>query len=137
MKRQLRMFKSKIHRAIVTEADLDYEVSLTVDAVLMEAAAIHNWEEVHVWDVTNGNRRSTYAIVGGKGSGTVCVNGAAAHLVHPGDTVIIATFELIDEAEAKEHSPREVLVNEFNRIRDVGASETPGPERPIVANGRR
>ena len=87
-----RMFASKIHRATVTVADVDYEGSVTIDADLLDTAGILEWEEVHIWDVTNGARLSTYAIAGPRGSGVIGINGAAAHLVHPGDLVILATF---------------------------------------------
>src|SRR4051794_31012423 len=86
------MFKSKIHRAVVTQADVDYEGSITIDASLLEAADILPFEEVHVWDVTRGSRLVTYAMAAPPGSGTICINGAGAHLVHPGALVIIATF---------------------------------------------
>jgi aspartate 1-decarboxylase len=115
MNRQLRMLKSKIHRATVTETNLEYEGSLTIDPVLMEAAGIFQWEELHIWDVTNGARISTYAISGEPGSGTICINGAAAHLVNRGDVIIIATFVLVDEAEARKHSPRIVFVDAGNQ----------------------
>jgi aspartate 1-decarboxylase len=111
------MLKSKIHRATVTGADKDYEGSLTVDASLLEAADILPYEQVHVWDVTRGTRLLTYAISGEPGSGVICVNGAGAHLVHPGDLVIIATFAEMEEKAARGHRPKIVLVNEKNRVR--------------------
>src|SRR5216683_4073985 len=113
------MLKSKIHRAIVTGADKDYEGSLTVDARLLEAADILPYEQVHVWDITRGTRILTYAISGEPGSSVVCVNGAGAHLVSPGDLVIIATFTELDEAEAKSHRPKIVLVDEKNNTRNI------------------
>jgi aspartate 1-decarboxylase len=100
------MLKSKIHRATVTEANVDYEGSLTVDADLLEAADILPYEEVHVWNVTRGTRFRTYAIRGAPGSGVICANGGAAHLAKPGDLVIIATFTLLDDPEARIHEPR-------------------------------
>src|SRR5262245_12713176 len=109
------MFKSKIHRATVTHADVDYEGSLTVDAALMEAADSLPHDEVHVWNVTRGTRLTTYASAGEPGSGVVCVNGAAAHLAGPGDLVIVATFAEMDEAEARGHRPKVVLVDGRNR----------------------
>src|SRR5262245_45544086 len=121
------MFKSKIHRATVTHADVDYEGSLTLDAALMEAADILPHEEVHIWNVTRGTRLTTYAMAGEPGSGVVCVNGAAAHLVRPGDLVIVATFADVDEAEVRAHRPKVVLVDEGNRIRDPELREIPGP----------
>jgi aspartate 1-decarboxylase len=123
------MFKSKIHRATVTHADVDYEGSLTLDAALMEAADILPHEEVHVWNVTRGTRLTTYAIAGEPMSGIVCINGAAAHLVKPGDLVIVATFAAVDEAEARAHRPKVVLVDEANRVVDPRAAEVAGPRR--------
>jgi aspartate 1-decarboxylase len=111
------MFKSKIHRATVTGTDQDYEGSITVDASLLETADIVPYEQVHVWDITRGTRILTYALAGESGSGIVCVNGAGAHLVHPGDLVIIATFTELDDAAARNHRPRIVLVDEKNRVR--------------------
>jgi aspartate 1-decarboxylase len=123
------MFKSKIHRATVTQADLDYEGSVTIDANLLEAANILPYERVDVWNVTRGTRLSTYAMLGEAGSGVICINGAAAHLVHKGDLVIIATFADLDEAEARAHKPKVVLVDEKNRIKLAGVDEVPGPNR--------
>ena len=111
------LFKSKIHRATVTQADLDYEGSVTIDAELMRAADILPYEKVHIWNRTNGSRLETYAIEGPAGSGVVCVNGAAAHHAKPGDLVIIATFTQLDDAAARAHRPRIVLVDEKNRVR--------------------
>ena len=96
------LFRSKIHRATVTQADLDYEGSVTIDVDLMRAADILPYEKVHIWNRTNGSRLETYALEGPAGSGVICVNGAAAHHSRPGDVVIIATFgEAADEAEAR------------------------------------
>ncbi len=116
-----RMFASKIHRATVTVADVDYEGSVTIDADLLAAAGILEWEEVHIWDVTNGARLSTYAIAGPAGSGVVGINGAAAHLVHPGDIVILATFAEFDDAEAASHQPTAVFVDADNRVKELRA----------------
>lgn len=124
-----RMFLAKIHRATVTQADLDYEGSVTIDVDLLEAAGILAHEEVHIWDVTNGNRLATYALEGPSGSGVICINGAAAHLVNPGDLVIIATFGEMDDAEARDHQPTVVFVDEANRISGFG-EERPGPMLP-------
>lgn len=110
------VLKSKIHRATVTEADLNYEGSVTIDADLMRAADIAEFEQVHIYDVTNGNRIITYAMVGPAGSGMICINGAAAHKVHPGDLVILATYATVTEAERREHKPRIVHVDAKNRI---------------------
>lgn len=114
-----KLLKSKIHRAVVTDSELEYEGSVTVDSALMEEANIAEYEHVHIWDVTNGARVETYAIRGRPGSGTVCINGAAAHHIKKGDRVIIATYSDYTEAEARSHSPRLVLVDEENRIKKV------------------
>jgi aspartate 1-decarboxylase len=111
------MFKSKIHRATVTHADVDYEGSLTVDSNLLKAADILPYEEIHVWNISRGTRFRTYALPGEAGSGVVCVNGAGAHLVHVGDLVIVATFTEMDDTAARSHRPRVVLVDGKNRIR--------------------
>lgn len=109
------LFKSKIHRATVTDADLNYEGSITVDENLMDAADMMHHEQVHVWDVNNGERFQTYVIPGPRGSGTICVNGSAARKVQRGDLVIIATFAAYDEAEARRHQPTCVYVDAQNR----------------------
>jgi aspartate 1-decarboxylase len=109
------MMKSKIHRAKVTDAQLDYEGSITVDQNLLDAANILPYEQVHVWDVSNGSRLITYAIVGERGSGTVCVNGAGAHLIKPGDVVIIATFAAVEDADCRGFEPVVVHVGEGNK----------------------
>ena len=119
------MFKSKIHRATVTEANLDYEGSITIDVDLLEAADILPGEEVHIWDVDNGSRLSTYALAGPSGSRCICVNGAAAHLIRPGDRVILATFASMGEVEARNYEPRVVLVDENNEIRSPAHREQP------------
>ena len=91
-------FRAKIHRATVTQADLNYEGSMSIDRDLMDAADIAEFEEVHIWNVTRGTRLTTYAIEAERGSGVICVNGAAAHLVHVGDLIIIATYHLVERA---------------------------------------
>jgi len=111
------MMSGKIHRATVTGADIDYEGSITLDPDLMEAAGILPYEQVHVVDVTNGARLETYAIKGERGSGEVCINGAAAHLVHRGDIVIIIAYQHMTESEARDASPRSVFVDASNRIK--------------------
>lgn len=111
------VLKSKIHRATVTEADLNYEGSVTIDEVLMKAADVIEYEQVHIYDVTNGNRIITYAMVGPANSGMICINGAAAHKVHPGDVVILATYATISDGELREHRPRIVQVDRNNRQR--------------------
>jgi aspartate 1-decarboxylase len=123
------MLKSKIHRAHVTDADVHYEGSLTVDGSLLEAADILPHEQVHVWNVTRGTRLTTYAIAGEPGSGVMCVNGAAAHLARPGDVIIVATFADFDDAAARSHRPRVVFVDERNRVIRPAADELPGPKR--------
>ncbi len=130
MRRQ--MFKSKIHRAVVTQADVDYEGSVTVDENLLEAADILEHEAVHVWNVTRGTRFMTYALKAPRGSGIICVNGAAAHLARPTDKVIIATFCEVEEADARRYVPRVVLVDEHNAIREKDAREVPGPLKRVV-----
>lgn len=129
------MFKSKLHRATVTHADLEYEGSVTIDESLMQAANILPYEQVRIWNVTNGSRLETYAIPGKADSGVVCVNGAAARHAHAGDTVIIATFaEAVDEAEARSWKPVVVRLDSQNRIVARGmADEVPGPGRPARA----
>jgi aspartate 1-decarboxylase len=127
------LFKSKIHRATVTHADLDYEGSVTLDRDLMQAADILPFEQVHIWNVTRGTRLVTYALEGEAGSGLVCVNGAAAHLARPGDLVIIATFAELEAAEAAAHVPTVVMVDARNRVVDPAAREIPGPHRRVAA----
>ncbi len=126
---KIRMFKSKIHRATVTHADLEYEGSVTIDPDLMQAADILPHEEVHIWNVTRGSRLTTYALEGDPGSGQVCVNGAAAHLNQPGDLVILATFAEMDQDEARGFVPKVVMVNRANEIVRSGEPEVPGPHR--------
>lgn len=109
------LLKSKLHRATVTEANLHYEGSLTIDTGLMRRADIRPFEEVHVWNVTRGSRLVTYAIEGGPG--VFCVNGAGAHLVHPGDLIIVATFAAYTEAEAAGHEPTVLILDDENRVK--------------------
>ncbi len=116
---QREILRGKIHRATVTEANLEYEGSLTVDVELMEAAGLAPYERIDVYDITNGSRFSTYLIEGPRGSGVICVNGAAAHLARAGDRIIITGYGLATEAEIRGHKPRVVLVDERNRIREV------------------
>lgn len=124
-----RMFKSKIHRATVTQADLHYEGSVTIDRDLLEAADILPHEWVAIWNVTNGKRIETYALEGEAGSGVICINGAAAHRFDPGDLVIIATMAEVDESELEGWEPTVVLVDADNRITDPKLVEIPGPAR--------
>ncbi|HEX9291688.1 MAG TPA: aspartate 1-decarboxylase [Anaeromyxobacteraceae bacterium] len=127
------LFKSKIHRATVTHADLDYEGSVTIDEDLLEAAGIWEYEAIHVWNITRGTRLQTYAIKGQRGSGVICINGAAAHLNEPGDKVILATFAEMDESEARSFAPQVVLVDEKNGIVAKDAIEVAGPARRVTA----
>ena len=123
------MMKSKIHRATVTQADLDYVGSVTLDAALMEAADLLEGEQVAIVDITNGARIETYVIPGERGSGMIGINGAAAHLVHPGDLVIIMSYAVLSDAEARALKPRVVHVDGHNRIVKLGndaAEPVPG-----------
>lgn len=124
-----RMFLSKIHRAVVTHADLHYEGSCTIDVELMEAADILPNQELHIWNITRGTRIVTYALPGPRGSGVVCINGAAAHANSPGDLVILATFGEMDSEEARSYEPKIVMVDKDNRIKSMRA-EIPGPQMP-------
>ena len=110
------ILKSKIHRAVITEADLHYEGSVSIDETLLKAVDLLPNEHVHVWDVTNGNRFQTYALAAPAGSGTICINGAAARLVSKGDLVIVTSFAWLNEEELKIFSPKIVLVNANNQI---------------------
>ena len=110
------LLKSKIHRVTVTDADLHYEGSISIDEDLLEAADILPHEHVHIWDVTNGNRFETYTLPAPRGTGTICINGAAAHLAKKGDIVIITSFIALPEEKARVHEPNVVLVDEHNQI---------------------
>jgi len=114
------MMKSKIHRATVTDADLHYEGSITIDEKLLKAADILPYEKVAIYDVSNGERFTTYAITGKAGSGVICLNGAAARKVSRGDLVIIASYVMVDDEAAKAWSPKCVFVDEKNRIKKHG-----------------
>jgi aspartate 1-decarboxylase len=124
---RLNVFKSKIHRATVTHADLEYEGSVTVDSDLLDAAEILPYEAVHIWNVTRGSRLMTYALPGPRGSGAICINGAAAHLNQPGDLVILATFAEMSREEARDYQPIVVRVDGQNRKIDDDSPELPGP----------
>ncbi len=110
------MLKSKIHRATVTDADLAYEGSVTIDTMLMEAADILPFEQVDILDITNGARLTTYAIEGERGAGEIAINGAAAHLVNVGDTVIILTYREMEDEAARSYQPRLIYMGPNNRI---------------------
>lgn len=127
----LNLLKAKIHRARVTEANLNYEGSITIDKNLLEASGIYAHEQVHVVDIDNGERFVTYVIEGTPGSGAMCVNGAAARLVSPGDRIIVIAYCHATPEEARTHRPRVVLVEEGNKIKDAyflkpGAPIDPG-----------
>ena len=111
--------RGKIHRATVTEADLDYEGSIGIDKALMDAAEISEWEKVAIYDVTNGERIETYAVPLEAGSGSICINGAAAHLIKPNDLVIILAYQFLNFDEQENVSPKIVRVNKQNDIIEI------------------
>ncbi len=132
-----RMMKSKIHRATVTDADLHYVGSITVDATLMAAADLTEYEQVAVVDIDNGNRLETYVIAGAPGSGDICLNGAAARLVSPGDRVIIISYADYEQAELATYEPTVVHVDSDNRAIDpetarlLAGLDSPAPRRYV------
>ena len=126
------MLKSKIHRATVTQADLHYVGSVAIDADLLDAADLLEGEQVAIVDITNGARIETYVIPAPRGSGVIGINGAAAHLVHPGDLVIIMSYAILDDAEARALKPTVVHVDEHNRVLKIGddaAEPVPGSDQ--------
>ena len=127
------MMKSKIHRATVTQADLHYVGSISIDSALMEAADLLEGEKVAIVDITNGARIETYVIPGERGSGVIGINGAAAHLVHPGDLVIIISYAMLDDAEARRLQPKIVHVDEKNRIVKLGNDAA----EPVPGSGQK
>ncbi|MER6430685.1 aspartate 1-decarboxylase [Streptomyces sp900105245] len=127
------LFKSKIHRATVTQADLHYVGSVTIDADLLDAADLLPGELVHIVDITNGARLETYVIEGERGSGVIGINGAAAHLVHPGDLVIIISYAQVSDVEARQLRPRVVHVDAGNRIVSLGAD----PSEPVPGSDQQ
>ncbi|MFC8721397.1 aspartate 1-decarboxylase [Kitasatospora sp. NPDC057198] len=129
------MLKSKIHRATVTQADLHYVGSVTVDEDLLDAADLLPGELVHIVDINNGARLETYTIAGPRGSGVIGINGAAARLVHPGDLVILIAYGQMDTAEAKAYLPKVVFVDERNRITGLGGDPADAPEGSGLARG--
>ncbi|MBQ1066902.1 aspartate 1-decarboxylase [Micromonospora sp. D75] len=138
------MLKSKIHRATVTQADLHYVGSVTVDEDLLDAADLLPGEQVAIVDITNGARLETYVIPGRRGSGVIGINGAAAHLVHPGDLVILISYGQMDDAEARTYRPKVVHVDADNRVVDLtadpataapGTAGAPVPN-PLAASSR-
>ena len=120
------VLKGKIHRATVTQAELDYVGSITIDQALMEASGILEYERVQVVDVNNGNRLETYVITGERDSGVICLNGAAARLVEIGDKVIIMAYVWLNEKELKRHAPKVVFVDHDNKVAHVINKEQPG-----------
>lgn len=129
------MLKSKIHRATVTKADLHYVGSVTVDEDLMESADLLAGEQVCIVDVTNGARLETYVIPGERGSGVLGINGAAAHLVHPGDLVIMIAYGQMDDAESRSYRPRVIFVDEHNRELESGTDPGRAPEGSGLTSG--
>ncbi|MBP2665603.1 MAG: L-aspartate 1-decarboxylase [Firmicutes bacterium] len=123
------VFKSKLHRATVTQACLDYVGSITIDEDLMNAADILINEKVQVVDINNGERLETYAIPGPRGSGVICLNGAAARLVQPGDKVIIITYAMLDDREARDWKPTVAFLDSDNRISEMKDEEKHGEIR--------
>ena len=115
---QLTLLKSKIHRGTVTQADLEYEGSCAIDADLLQASGLRQYERIEIYNLTNGERFATYAIQGQPGSGTICINGAAARLVSRGDLVIIASWQEMEHQAARAHKPKLVFVDENNRRKD-------------------
>lgn len=126
---KLHMLKSKIHRATVTQADLNYVGSITVDKDLMDAANILEYEKVDIVDIDNGNRLQTYVIAGEKGSKIICLNGAAARCVQPNDKIIIMCYCEMDKEEYENHKPQVVFVNEDNSIKEITNYERHGEIR--------
>ena len=124
-----KLLRCKIHRATVTEANVEYEGSVTIPPDLLEAADLVEYEAVNIWNVTRGTRLETYAIRGLPDSRDICVNGAAAHLMHPGDVVIIACFSNIPNSQIAQHKPKLIFVDKENRIKEL-RKEVPGPQRP-------
>jgi aspartate 1-decarboxylase len=129
------MLKAKIHGAIVTEAKLEYEGSITVDRSLMKAARMLPYEAVQIWSLTSGERLETYVMEGEEGSGVVCVNGAAAHKIKRGERIILACFASMDAREAETHWPVVIFLDEKNRIASF-RSEGEGPEREVSLDQR-
>ncbi len=123
---QITMLKSKIHRATVTQAEVDYVGSITIDEELLEAAGIYEYEKVQVADVNNGNRLETYTIAGERGSGVICLNGAAAKLANVGDKVIIMAYAEMCADEIKENPPKVVFVDAENKITKISSYEKQG-----------
>lgn len=128
MHAQRKVLHSKLHRATITHADLDYEGSLTIPPYLMEAAKLKDYESIHIWNVTRGTRLETYAITGPKDKNYICSNGAAAHLMKPKDIIIIAAFAWVDADSIEEYKPTVVLVDEKNQVKEI-TTEIAGPDK--------
>ena len=120
------MLKGKIHRATVIQAELDYVGSITVDEDLLDASGIYEYEKVHIVDINNGNRFETYTIAGERGSGLICLNGAAARCVQVGDKIIIMSYCELEVDEVKEHKPKVVFVDENNKVSRITSYEKHG-----------
>lgn len=120
------MLKGKLHRATVTEADLNYVGSITVDRDLLEASGIYEYEKVHIVDINNGNRFETYTIAGEPGSGIICLNGAAARCVQTGDKIIIMAYAELEDEEVADHKPKVVFLEDDNKIGQVTTYEKHG-----------
>ena len=133
---QRTMLKSKIHRATVTQADLHYVGSCTIDEDLMDAADLLEGEQIDIVDINNGNRLTTYCIAGDRGTGVLGINGAAAHLIHPGDLVICIAYGIMDDAEAREYQPRVIFVDENNRALSQGTDPANAPSGSGLINPR-
>ena len=129
------MLKSKIHRATVTQADLHYVGSVTVDADLMDAADLLEGEQVAIVDVTNGARLETYVITGERGSGVIGINGAAAHLIEPGDLVILISYGVMDELEARSYPPKVIFVDADNKVVEHGNDPAHAPQGSGLMSG--
>lgn len=129
-----KLLAGKIHRATVTAADVNYEGSLTVPPELLSAAGIAPYEAIQVWNTSRGTRLETYAIAGVSGSSQICANGAAAHLVRPGDVIILASFAFVPQERVEQHCPKLVFVDEANRIVHSGP-EIPGPQHRSAGKG--
>lgn len=123
---QISMLKSKLHRAVVTQADLNYVGSVTIDSDLMEAAGLYEYEHVHIVNVNNGSRIETYVIAGEAGSGVICLNGAAARSGQKGDIVIIMSYASMTPEEIKDHRPKVVFVDSENKVQSCTDFETHG-----------
>ena len=123
---QITVLKSKIHRATVTQAELDYVGSITIDSELMEAAGMYEYEKVQVADINNGNRFETYIISGKRGSGVICLNGAAARLVQKNDKIIIMAYMQLTPDELQDHPPKAVFVDDDNKIISIKRYEKHG-----------